>query len=71
MAVVGGLGTTWRGWKGREMCDDKVQPTAIIVHEEGSVPMTSVSINPALFRWEMLFVNVAHCGLPFLILPSF
>lgn len=56
------------------LCDDKVQPTVIIVHDEGTAVVVStatVSINP--FRLVPLanVARVVHGELPFLMLPTF
>lgn len=74
----GGFGTTWRVAGEREtLCDDKVQPTVIIVHEEGNgcggVRMSTASVSTGhfvLFRWEMFLVlSTANC--PFWCCPLF
>lgn len=59
------------------LCDDKVQPTVIIVHEEGNgcggVRMSTASVSTGhfvLFRWEMFLVlSTANC--PFWCCPLF
>lgn len=58
------------------LCDDKVQPTVIIVHEEGRGRLWWCqrppfrSIHFVLFRWEMLLVlSTANC--PFRCCPLF